>query len=123
MAKPVSRPLSQYSLDALALLGQLVREVRLERSMTTADLASRAGISRAMLRPIGRGDPGRSIGVVFEVATIGGLSLFDQRQRQLPFQGLPRAVGQEGPGQRDRTYSTRVQDVVPEQHRVVPLTR
>jgi transcriptional regulator with XRE-family HTH domain len=123
MVKPVSRPLSQYSLDALALLGQLVREVRLERSMTTADLASRAGISRAMLRPIGRGDPGRSIGVVFEVATIGSLSLFDQRQRQLPFQGLPRAVGQEGPGQRDRTYSTRVQDVVPEQHRVVPLTR
>jgi len=123
MVKPVSRPLSQYSLDALALLGQLVREVRLERSMTTADLASRAGISRAMLRPIGRGNPGRSIGVVFEVATIGGLSLFDQRQRQLPFQGLPRAVGQEGPGQRDRTYSTRVQDVVPEQHRVVPLTR
>ena len=123
MVKPVSRPLSQYSLDALALLGQLVREVRLERSMTTADLASRAGISRALLRPIGRGDPGRSIGVVFEVATIGSLSLFDQRQRQLPFQGLPRAVGQEGPGQRDRTYSTRVQDVVPEQHRVVPLTR
>ena len=85
-------------MDALTLLGQLVLEARLERSMTAADLASRAGISRAMLRRIGRGDPGRSIGVVFEVATIGGLSLFDQRQRQLPFQGLPRAVGQEGPG-------------------------
>ena len=91
--------------------------------MTAADLASRAGISRAMLRRIGRGDPGRSIGVVFEVATIGGLSLFDQRQRQLPFQGLPRAVGQEGPVQRDRTHSTQVQDDVPEQPRVVPLTR
>jgi len=110
-------------LDALASLGQLVREARLERSMTTADLASRAGISRALLRPIGRGDPGRSISVVFEVATIGGLSLFDQRQRQLPFQGLPRAVGQEDPGQRDRTHSTPVQDDVPEQPRVVPLTR
>ena len=91
--------------------------------MTAADLASRAGISRAMLRRIGRGNPGRSIGVVFEVATIGGLSLFDQRQRQLPFQGLPRAVGQKGPGQRDRTYSTQGQDDVPEQPRVVPLTR
>ena len=123
MVKPVSRPLSQYSLDALALLGQLVREARLERSMTTADLASRAGISRALLRPIGRGDPGRSIGVVFEVATIGGLSLFDQRQRQLPLQGLTRAVGQEGPGQGDRIYSTQVQDDVPVQPRVVPLTR
>ena len=91
--------------------------------MTAADLASRAGISRAMLRRIGRGNPGRSIGVVFEVATIGGLSLFDQRQRQLPFQGLPRTVGQEGLGQRDRTFSTQVQDNVPVQHRVVPLTR
>jgi transcriptional regulator with XRE-family HTH domain len=68
-------------LDALTLLGQLVLEARLERSMTAADLASRAGISRTMLRRIGRGNPGRSIGVVFEVATIGGLSLFDQRQR------------------------------------------
>ena len=66
--------------------------------MTEADLASRAGISLVLLRPIGRGDPGCSIGVVFEVATIGGLCLFDQGQRQLPFQGLPRAVGQEGPG-------------------------
>ena len=91
--------------------------------MTAADLASRAGISRTMLRRIGRGNPGRSIGVVFEVATIGGLSLFDQRQRQLPFQGLPRAVGQKGPGQSDRIYSTQVQDDVPVQPRVVPLTR
>ena len=91
--------------------------------MTTADLASRAGISRALLRRIGRGNPGRSISVVFEVATIGGLSLFDQRQRQLPFQGLPRAVGQKGPGQCDRNYSTQGQDDVPEQPRVVPLTR
>ena len=49
MAKPVSRPLSQYSLDALALMGQLVREARLSKSMTTTDLASRAGISRALL--------------------------------------------------------------------------
>jgi hypothetical protein len=91
--------------------------------MTTADLASRAGISRALLQRIERGDPGCSIGVVVEVATIGGLSLFDQRQRQLPFQGLPRAVGQKGSGQRDRIYSTQVQDDVPVQPRVVPLTR
>ena len=91
--------------------------------MTAADLASRAGISLVLLRPVGRGDPGRSIGVVFEVATIGGLSSLYQRQRQLPFQGLPRAVGQEGSGQRDRTYSTQVQDDVPVQPRVVPLTR
>jgi len=83
MVKPVSRPFSQYSLDALTLLGQLVREARLGKAMTMADLASRAGISRALLQRIERGDPGCSIGVVFEVATICGVSLFDQGQRQL----------------------------------------
>lgn len=83
MAKPVSRPFSKYSLDALALLGQLVREARLGKSMTTTDLASRAGISRALLQRIERGDPGCSIGVVFEVAAICGVPLFDQEQRQL----------------------------------------
>jgi transcriptional regulator with XRE-family HTH domain len=83
MVKPISRPFSQYSLDALALLGQLVREARIAKAMTTMDLASRAGISRALLQRIERGDPGCSIGVVFEVAAICGVPLFDQEQRQL----------------------------------------
>ena len=83
MVKPVSRPFSQYSLDALALLGQLVREARLGKAMTTTDLASRAGISRALLQRIERGDAGCSIGVVFEVAAICGVPLFDLDQRQL----------------------------------------
>jgi transcriptional regulator with XRE-family HTH domain len=83
MIKPVSRPLSQYSLDALALFGQIVRDARLGRAMTTTDLASRAGISRALLQRIERGDPGCSIGAVFEVATLCGVPLFDQEPRQL----------------------------------------
>ena len=83
MVKPISRPFSQYSLDALALLGQLVREARLTKAMTTTELASRAGISRALLQRIESGDPGCSIGVVFEVAAICGVPLFDQEQRQL----------------------------------------
>ena len=83
MVKPISRPYSQYSLNALELLGQLVREARVTKALTAADLAARAGISRALLARIERGDPGCSIGVVFEVATICGLPLFDQEQRQL----------------------------------------
>ena len=83
MVKPLSRPFSQYSLDALALLGQLVRESRHAKAMTSTDLASRAGISRALLKRIERGDPGCSIGVVFEVATICGVSLFEQEKWQL----------------------------------------
>jgi transcriptional regulator with XRE-family HTH domain len=83
MVKPSSRPYSQYSLSALELLGQLVREARLTKALTTTDLAARAGISRALLQRIEQGDPGCSIGAVFEVATICGVALFDQDQRQL----------------------------------------
>jgi transcriptional regulator with XRE-family HTH domain len=91
MVKPISRPLSQYSLDALALMGQLVREARLGQGMTTTDLASRAGVSRALLQRIERGDPGCSIGAVFEVATLCGVPLFDLEQRQMtPYLALHR---------------------------------
>ena len=83
MVKQLTRPISQYSLDALALLGQLVREARIGRAMTTIDLAARAGISRALLQRIERGDAGCSIGVVFEVAAICGVQLFELDQRQL----------------------------------------
>jgi transcriptional regulator with XRE-family HTH domain len=83
MVKPISRPYSQYCLTALGLLGQLVREARVSKALTTADLAARAGISRALLQRIERGDPGCSIGAVFEVAAICGVPLFDQDQRQM----------------------------------------
>lgn len=75
MVKPVSRSYSQYSLNALELLGQLVREARLSKAMTTTDLALRAGISRALLQRIERGDPGCAIGMVFEIAAICGVPL------------------------------------------------
>jgi hypothetical protein len=37
MVKPISRPYSQYSLNALELLGQLVREARLSKALTTTE--------------------------------------------------------------------------------------
>lgn len=83
MVKPAFRPYSQYSLSALKLLGQLVREARVDQALTAADLAARAGISRALLSRIERGDPGCSIGAVFEVAAICGVPLFNQEQRLL----------------------------------------
>lgn len=83
MAKPITRPYSQYSLDALQLLGQLIREGRLAKALTMADLAARAGISRALLQRIERGDPGCTIGAVFEVAAICGVPLFELDQRML----------------------------------------
>ena len=83
MVKPIFRPYSQYSLSALELLGLLVREARVSKALTAADVAARAGISRALLARIEGGDPGCSVGAVFEVATICGVPLFDQEQRQL----------------------------------------
>ena len=86
MVKPVSRPYSQYNLHALELLGQLVREARLSKLLTTSDLAARAGISRTLLQRIERGDPGCSIGAAFEVATICGVPLYEQEPRGLASQ-------------------------------------
>jgi transcriptional regulator with XRE-family HTH domain len=86
MIKPISRTYSQYSLTALELFGLLIREARIRKGLTTPDLALRAGISRALLSRIERGDPGCSIGVFFEVAAICGLPLFDQEQQELTTQ-------------------------------------
>ena len=83
MAKQSYQPYSQYALDALILMGQLIREARMAESMTAADLAVRAGVSRGLIHRIERGDPGCSIGTVFEVAAICGMSLFGQDQRLL----------------------------------------
>lgn len=83
MIKPVDRPFSQYNLDALRLLGQLIREGRIARMLTTTDLAARAGVSRALLQRIERGDPSCSIGAVFECAVICGVPLFEQNARLL----------------------------------------
>lgn len=83
MSKPITRPCSQYSLDALQLLGQLVREGRLAKALTTADLATRAGVSRALLQRIEKGDPSCSIGAVFEAAAICGVPLFESNERLL----------------------------------------
>lgn len=83
MPKPLTRPYSPYSLDALRLLGQLVREGRVAKALTTTDLAARAGISRALLQRIEKGDPSCSIGAVFEAAAICGVALFEPDARQL----------------------------------------
>lgn len=83
MPKPFVRANSQYTIDALQLLGQLIREGRLSKSLTTGELALRAGVSRSLVQRIERGDAGCSIGAVFEVAAICGVSLFELDARGL----------------------------------------
>jgi transcriptional regulator with XRE-family HTH domain len=77
------RPLSPYAADAVALLGQLIRKARIERKLKAVDVTERAGISRGLLRRIETGDPGCTIGAVFEVATIVGVQLFEADQPAL----------------------------------------
>lgn len=83
MPKPPARSQSRYSAAAIALLGKLIREARQHNRVTTTELAARAGISRALLQRIEKGDPGCSIGAVFEVAAIVGVPLFEPDARNL----------------------------------------
>jgi transcriptional regulator with XRE-family HTH domain len=72
----MSRSQSRYARDALRLLADTIRMARTEQRLSQAMLAERAGISRALLARIERGDVGCAIGAVFEVAAILRVPLF-----------------------------------------------
>lgn len=75
--------MSRYAQDALVLTGQSIRAARIEQRLQMSEMAERAGISRALLRRIERGEPGTSIGAVFEVAAIVGVPLFEAERGRL----------------------------------------
>ncbi len=75
MAKPAQRSYSHYAREAAELLGLMTRNARVERGLTVADIAERAGISRGLVHRIVKGEMGSSIGAAFEVAAIVGLRL------------------------------------------------
>ena len=79
----IRRPVSPYASDAVTLLGQLIRKSRVESKRKAVDVTERAGISRGLLRRIETGDPGCTIGAVFEVAAIVGVRLFDAERTAL----------------------------------------
>jgi len=83
MPKPASRAASRYAQDAIALLGASIRVARIELGLRMDETAERAGISRALLRRIEAGDPGSSIGAVFEAAAIVGVPLFEAERSRL----------------------------------------
>lgn len=78
-----SRTYSRHSLQALKLFGVLLRAARIEKKISVASLAERVGISRDMLYRIEKGDPRCEIGVVFEMAVILGVPLFEPDERAL----------------------------------------
>ncbi len=71
------RTYSIYSRKAVALMGQMILLHRKERKMTAQDLADRAGISRTTLYKIEKGDLNCEIGIVFEIAALVGVTLFE----------------------------------------------
>jgi DNA-binding XRE family transcriptional regulator len=81
--KPVTRTYSRYTREALKFLGQMIKLGRIERKLTAQDLADRAGISRDLLVRIEKGDPKCGIGVVFELAALVGVRLFDAQTPSL----------------------------------------
>ena len=77
------RTYSSYTQEALMLFGQLIKLGRKNRHFSEAKLAERAGISRATVQKIENGDPGVAIGLVFECATIVGVSLFNSQETSI----------------------------------------
>ena len=71
-----SRHYSAYSRNAAYLLGKQIKLCRKEKRWTETELAGRAGISRATLQKIEKGDMSCKLGLVFEVAYLAGLELF-----------------------------------------------
>lgn len=77
MTKKEKRAYSRYTVEALQLLSLLIKTTRVEKKITMQDLCERAGISRDLLSRIEKADPACSIGVVFEVAALLGIDLFE----------------------------------------------
>jgi transcriptional regulator with XRE-family HTH domain len=77
------RAYSKYAKEAAFLLGQQIKLGRKNRQWSEQNLAVRAGISRATLQKIEAGEMSPSIGLVFEVAALVGVPLFEQDSRAL----------------------------------------
>jgi DNA-binding XRE family transcriptional regulator len=82
MALVKKRTYSRVTREATELLGKLIRLGRKERKMTESDLAERAGIARATLQKIERGNLKCEIGLYFEVAVLVGVQLFETESLQ-----------------------------------------
>lgn len=70
------RNYSPETTEALIVMGQMIVLKRKEAKLTSQALADMAGVSRSMIHRIERGDAKCEIGVVFELATLLGVSIF-----------------------------------------------
>ena len=83
LATVKQRTYSKYAKEAASLLGHHIKLGRKKRQWSEQNLAARADISRATLQKIEAGEMSPSIGLVFEVAALVGVPLFEQDSRGL----------------------------------------
>lgn len=86
MSKSAKRTYSAYSSDAMHLLGATIRAERKTKKMSEQELAERAGVSRSVIQRVEKGDMTCGVGIVFEVAHIVGIPLFDAEPSRLSSQ-------------------------------------
>lgn len=80
------RTYSKYAREAASLLGKQIKLGRKQHKWTEHELADRAGIARATLQKIEKGDLSCAVGLVFEVASLVGVKLFDADTPSLTMQ-------------------------------------
>ena len=83
MTKLHTQPYSQYGVDAAELLGVMIRDARLTRGFTVNEIATRAGLSRGLVRRIEAGHTSCSVGAMFELASLVGVPLFEAEPAKL----------------------------------------
>ncbi len=81
MALKQRRTYARYTLEALTLLGKMIRLGRKQRKMTEFELAERLGVARSTLQRMEKGDPRVEVGLMFEAASIVGVTLFDSNEK------------------------------------------
>ncbi len=73
----VTRTYSKLTLEIAHLLGQQIKLARKQRRWSEVELAERASIARATLQKIEKGDTTCALGLVFELAILVGVPLFE----------------------------------------------
>jgi ribosome-binding protein aMBF1 (putative translation factor) len=76
----VQRTYSPYTKNAIIIFGQLIQLKRKERGLTQKGLADRVRVSRALVQRVEAGDPRCEMGLVFEMAFLLGIQIFEDEK-------------------------------------------
>lgn len=74
------RTYSKATRQAVKLLGRQIKLARKQRGWPETELAERTGVARSTIQRIEQGDESVAVGLMFEVATLVGIKLFDADQ-------------------------------------------